>query len=418
MAVLVANWVPFEWPENWSDPALLSLLENTPVNCLLLPGSRLQLRGAAESAGFVCPDTVRWQSWSELDWPNAGELAAIGDGFWPEISRKGGDSEDAGPTGAAWLDANGWLIEMARARAPQATIWLRSDPPEDPRTVLWTHYQLAVAEAWAYGARRPLWLAPPHAEALAAGDSEARQSWGALMHALTWMRERDPWRAALPFARLAIASDFTGPNQYISTETLLLAARLGIAFVAIERASVTLERLREQRALLWCDPYPVPAALRPWVEQGGTLIANAGAAKAWPRGKIADDIHPRFRVYSAGQGRLIESRVEFDDPWVLAKDAHLLMSRRHDAVRLFNAGSLQWRHARLPGRHLVHLLNYTLRPPAHPVSVQMALPVRSALLHLPAEAPRPLELRRELGGVEASLPPFAVYAVVEFEEES
>jgi hypothetical protein len=418
MADPAASWVPFEWPAAWASPGALRLLESAPVNCLLLPAPDHPIRAAAEAVGFVCPEDIRWQSWRELDWTNPASPVAIGDGFWPELSSDGAGSEPAGPTGAAWLDANGWLIEMARARAAATTLWLRSDPPEDPRTLRWSHYQLAVTEAWAYGARRPLWLAEPHAAAIRDGDDAAVRSWRQILQSISWLQQRDAFHAATPFARLAIASDFTGPNEYISTETLLLAARLGIAFVPVERTRLTASALAERRALLWCDPDPVPSDLRPWADAGGVLIATPSALKSWPRGRLTDDTHPRFRLYSSGKGHLAEARAAFDDPWLLARDAHLLMSRRHDAVRLFNASALQWRHARLPGRHLVHLLNYTLRPAAHPISVQITLPVRRAHLHLPGEAPRPLPLSRTLGGAEVHLPPFAVYALVEFEEEA
>jgi hypothetical protein len=418
MAGPVASWVPFEWPESWAGPALLRLLAGSPFNCLLIPPSLTAIRAEAEAAGFFCPANLRWLSWRELDWTSPGELAAIADGFWPELALKGGDSEPSGPTGAPWLDANGWLIEMARARAPLSTIWLRSDLPEDPRTLRWHHYQLALLEAWSHGARRPLTLAAPHAEALARNEPAARQSFETLLASLRWMNERPAWPSLLPFARLAIASDFTGPNEYISTETLLLAARLGIAFVPVDLNRISAASLHDRRALLWCDPEPVPASLRPWVEQGGILIAMPAALKDWRLDRPLTDSPTRFRVHRCGTGRAAVALAPFDDPWLLARDAHLLMSRRHDALRLFNASALLFRHAHHQHRHVLHLLNYTLRPAAHPVILQLALPASAARLHLPGRSPVHLPLHREIGGLEAQLPPFPIYAAVEFEVDA
>lgn len=416
MAVGVQQWVPFEWPESWAGAERLRLLEGTPFNCLLLGDAHGRVREAAEARGFICPAGVRWQSWREAEWSKPGELLAISDGFWPELSSKGDDSEEAGPTGAPWLDANGWLIEMARARLPApAAVWIKSDLPEDQRGVRWQHYQLNLIEAWAYGARRPLALAAPHAEALARGEAAAAAGWKAIQAAQKWMDGHEAWRAYAPFARLAVASDFTGPNEYISTETLLLAARLGIAFVPLDRARFNAGGLAQQKALLWCDPVPVPAAVRPWVEQGGTLIAMPAALKEWQSGAVHDDSHPRFRVHRTGQGRIAAARAEFDDPWLLAKDAHLLMSRRHDAVRLFNAGSLQYRHAHAQGRHVVHLLNYTLRPSGNQTAIQIALPVRAARLHVPGKPAVEIALSREIGGLETYVHAAPVYTAVEFE---
>jgi hypothetical protein len=413
----VQEWVPFEWPESWASPEQLRLLEGTPFNCLLFGEAHGKAREAAGARGFVCPAGVRWQSWREAEWSKPGELLAIADGFWPELSSKGGDSEEAGPTGVPWLDANGWLIEMARARLPGSTaVWIKSDLPEDQRGVRWLHYELALLEAWAYGARRPLTLAAPHAEALARGDAAALAGWNSIQAIQKWMNGHNAWRAYEPFARLAIASDFTGPNEYISTETLLLAARLGIAFVPLDRARFNPGGLAQQKALLWCDAAPVPAAAGAWVEQGGTLIAMPAALKEWRTGAVHDDSHPRFRIHRMGRGRIAAARAEFDDPWVLAKDAHLLMSRRHDAIRLFNAGSVQHRHAYARGRHIVHLLNYTLRASANQTAIQMALPVRAARLHVPGEPAVEIVLSRELGGLETYVHAAPVYTAVEFEE--
>ena len=417
MAPPLQDWVPFQWPAAWTDPGLLRFVEGTPVNCLLLEEAQAEVREAAQARGFVCPPPVRWQAWRELNWASPGPLAAIGDGFWPELSQKGGDSEQAGPTGAPWLDANGWLIAMARARLPEETaLWIRSGPPEDPRAVRWTHYQLALLEAWAYGACRPLWLFPPHAEALRAGGEEARRGWAALTGALEWMEARRAWRRCRTFARLAIASDFTGANEYIGSETLLLAARQGIPFTPLERSRVNRAALEGIRALVWCDPAPVPAEILDWVRQGGRLMAMPGALKSWKRpAATAPQEHARFLLHADGQGVVAEARAAFDDPWLLARDSRLIASKQWDAVRLFNEGSLQWRHAHAPERHVVHLLNYTLRPSWNPVSVQTSLPVRRAVFHAPGRAPAPLELRRELGGLEAAVPAFAVYGAVEFE---
>lgn len=417
MARGIDEWVPFEWPESWASPELLHLLKGTPFNCLLLTDAQTKVREAAGAQGFHCPGNVRWQSWREAEWSKPGELLAISDGFWPELSSKGDGSEQAGPTGAPWLDANGWLLEMARVRLPASTtIWIKSDLPEDPRSLRWLHYQLALLEAWAYGASRPLRLSAPHAEALREGNQDAKRNWDTLMSAAAWMRQRRDWSSHRPFARLAIASDFTGPNEYISTETLLLAARQGIAFVPVESARVTPAALRGIRALLWCDPAPVPPGVLDWVRAGGRLMAMPSAVRRWQLGPAGSEDHPRFRTHRLGKGSVAVARGEFDDPWLLAQDTRLVASKQFDAVRLFNAGSLQYRHASAAGRHYVYLLNYTLRPSANRAVVQIAMPVRAARLHAPGMEPQPMELHQEGGGIEVNLPGFAVCAVVEFEE--
>lgn len=423
----VADLVPIEWPSEWQDPALLKLLEGSPVNCLLLPkDAPAGLRAAAEAAGLTCPPPPAWKSWKEIDWGTKTGPVCIGDGVWPELAIKGAgaaqDTTGSGPTGAPWLDANGWLIRLARARAAGRPVWLRSDPPEKSENLATENYLLAQSEAAAFGAIRPLWIAPAHARQVAAGNPALADQFKRLLAGIAWHREHREWSQWPVLARLVIASDFAGPNEYTASETLLLAARRNLSFQPVETARLSAAALHGRRALLYLDTQRMPAAtaavVQPFVESGGLLLclkASAGALKGL---RPLAETHPRFALHACGKGRVAVCSGEWDDPYMLALDTHLLMSRRYDAVRLFNSGSLSYIHTASPDgkRWVVQMLNYARRGAAHQVSLQTWQKVQAARFYSP-ELPQPqtLELHREPGQQEVYLPTFKVYATVELE---
>ncbi len=423
----VTDLVPMEWPSEWKDPALLKLLQGSPVNCLLLPKDAPQeLRTAALAQGLACPPEPKWQSWKEVDWGLTAGPVCINDGLWPELSRKGNsaaqDSTGSGPTGAPWLDANGWLIRLACARAAGRPVWIRSDAPENSQRLAAENYLLTQSEAATYGAIRPLWIAPAHASQIATGNPSGESLLKRLLANARWHQERREWSQWPVVARLVIASDFAGANEFTASETLLLAARRNLSFQPVESAKLNAAALKGRGALLYLDTQPMSAAtaaaVQPFVASGGLLLCLKASAAVLKGLKPLAETHPRFQLNQCGKGRVAVCLGDWDDPYMLALDTHLLMSRRHDAVRLFNAGSLSYFHTASPDgkRWLVQLLNYAGRGAAHQVSLQTWQRVQSARFHSPELAqPQALPLQREPGRQEVNLPTFKVYGAVELE---
>jgi hypothetical protein len=422
-----ADLVPMEWPSEWRTPALLKLLDSAPVNCLLLDkGAPPDLRAAAQARQLECPPPLPWRSWKEIDWNQKTGPACISDGVWPELSMKGNDaaqdSTGSGPTGAPWLDANGWLIRLARARAAGRDVWIRSDPPEKSQNLAADNYLLAQSEAAAFGAIRPLWIAPALASQIAAGNASAEAMFKRLLANISWHRQRREWSQWPVVARLVIASDFAGPNEFTASETLLLAARRNLSFQPVESARLNSAALQNRRALLYLDTQPLPAAaaaaVQPFVESGGLLLCLKASAAALKGLKPLAETHPRFTLHACGKGRVAVCNGEWDDPYMLALDTHLLMSRRYDAVRLFNSGSLSYLHTASAdsNRWVVQLLNYSRHGAAHQVSLQTWRKVQSARFHSPELAQvQPLTIQRDPGQQEVYLPTFKVYGAVELE---
>jgi hypothetical protein len=416
MTAQPSAWVPIEWPAEWNDPARLSLLDGTPFNCVLAP---LAMRDAAAKRGLAAPD-IAWRSWKEVNWRAPGDVVAINDAFWPELQRKSDSGQDAGPTGAPWLDANGWLILYARSRAAGAPVWIKSPPPEETPTPRTEQLLLAASEACAFGALRPAWLPSDLASGVASGNSAALATWRRIWQHAAWHEARSAMRHWPVASSLLLVSDFTGPNEFLSSETMLLAARRNLLFQPVETSRLTAKDLSGRKAVLYVDRQPPALAQKKLLEQfagqGGLLIAQKSPGFA--PGKPLPGRHPRFEIAAAGKGRIALARSEFDDPWVLAQDTHLLMSRRWDPVRLFNPGSLIIHYTVAPGgaRGAVHLLNYTLQPVSHDVIVQIAAPCKAARFLIPGR-PQPLaaSIERVSGRQEIRVAAFSVYLAVELE---
>jgi hypothetical protein len=417
-----AEWIPIEWPASWR-PEQLGLLRDSPFNALAFKDTPpAGVAEAARAAGLNVPP-LAWKAWKEVDWAKSEGIIAIGDGFWPAYSWKGVADGSAGPTGEPWLDANGWLYLYSRARGGGRTTWVRSDPPEDPRTVRQPHLHLLLAEAFAFGGRRPLWLPPEFAAALAAGNDKALGDWKKLAGTARWLQQRDAWRSWPAVAPLVVLSDFSGDNEYLAGETMLLAARKQVPFWPVPVAQFQASDLTGRRAVLYLDQAPpapkLLALLRTFATNGGLVLAGPAAAKDFAGLKpVAAHPHPRFDILALGRGRVALARAPFDDAWTLADDAHLLMSRRYDPARLFNGGLLHTHTAASPDgkRTMVHLVNYGAEPFFNIVVLQVTRPIKSAKVHIPGTAePKAVEIGGDPARPEIVIPHFSVYLAVELE---
>lgn len=425
-----AEWIPLRWPAQWLASAL-ELLRGTPINCLVVrqqegwravvEGARnmglavAALEGEAPEGVAVVPCTAR----AKVAWDGPGPVTAVNDAVWPGIAR--GAGTDGGPTGLPWVDSNGWFIQLARARAPSKTCWILADPPAKDRFLGPASYELAVADAEAYGGRWVVSLDERLRAGLAAREARAVETWRRLAGALEFFKARRGWNEFGLVSVVALISDFSGPNEELSGEILNLAARRPLPVRPIEKPAAAAASFTGLKAIIYPDQSPPAEQLRrkllAFVRAGGLLIAN----HQWTPvlGEAAEgDAYRRFQVRRLGRGRLAVAKEELLDPYATVMDAHLLLSHRWDPVQFFNAGSLNSHYtASLDGkRALVQLLNYAMRPAGHPVSVSFPVRYRAARLWtLEANAPAPLKLDRADRGVEAYLPPLQAYAALELE---
>jgi hypothetical protein len=386
---------------------------------------------AARAAGFSAAamdgeaqggfPVVWWTPRSQLPWNSPSGILAATEGVWPGVPASDtSGAVDAGPTGVPWVDANGWFVRLARARAPGRTIWLAYEP-QSKAMLGGAAYLLAVADAAAYGARWVVSLDPALRAGLASKETRAIDAWRRMAEALAFFEARRKWREYEPVAALGVISDFSGPNEDFAGEVLNLLARRPLPARVLPKPRALAAPLGGLKALVYADRNaPEPALqkkLTAFAANGGLLIAGP----AWPAGPgpwHAADPYGRFRIRNVGRGRLAVAKEEMQDPYLAAADAHVLLSRRHDPVRVWNGGSTNSYYTVSPdGRNAVlQVVNYSARVQGHPISVGFPERYRSARFLSPGEDAVPLDLHPSGGGIEIHLPPFPVYAAVELEK--
>jgi hypothetical protein len=337
--------------------------------------------------------------------------------IWPHI--RGWDDNSgfsAGPTGEPWIDANGWRIRVARATAGEP-LWLGYKFPAG-LAIQPERYQLGIAEAAVYGAS---WLITPDdklRESTLKGDDAAKATWSKAAAAVDFFAAHSAWRDYAPMAQLVAVSDFTVPERILAMETINMAARRQMTCRVLRPAAVSAASLGQAAAVLWIDRKPVPEPVVDLVKSGALLVMSGGAPPVSGLGPVADDSHPRFQIRSLGKGRVAVSRKPWTDPFLIAADTQVLVSKRNEILKLWNNGAMMATYS-VPrdgsGGGLVQILNYTCHTAAHPVSVRVEQPFRAARLHtLGSPAPVELAVAKSGRGVEVGLPLFPVFTAVEF----
>lgn len=369
---------PLRWPDSWTDPSTLTLLDGAPFNFLFISDAPPldAVRRAAQSRGIASAPPGRLPASTLLI-----------QGEWPGIRVEQNGEAPAGPTGEPWLDSNGWRIRLARAQHPSAAIWVDA-PPSATAILAPGSYELAVADAASRGGRWIASLAPAHATALAGRNSSALPLWSSLIRAAAFFAVHSAWDSYQPAAVAGVLSDFAAANEFPSAELLNLLDRAGLQVRIIPRASASPSSLHGLRALISLDSAPpapaLAASIAAFVRSGAMLIALpnsfAPAAPAAPKPASV----PRFSLRPFGSGAVALWTNPEPDPYLLANDAASLISHRYDLVRFWNSGAAAFYYTWSPGRShaLVHLLSYSTRPPST-ASLRIAGRFRRAALLSP-----------------------------------
>jgi hypothetical protein len=236
-------------------------------------------------------------------------------------------------------------VRLAQALLRPKTLWLSFEPPEIGQAVGAATYVQAIADTESYGSR---WLVSLDAHlraGLSGRTAAARETWATIGRALDFFAKHRAWSSYRPPGPLGVMSDHAGANQFLSFEVQNLLARRGSLYRLIEKSAAS--DLSDLEAVLYVDQAPpepdLARRLLAFVEAGGTLVTPPG----WDERGVPDNSAwlPRFRSLRLGRGRLAVARSEFADPYVLAEDAQLLMSHRHDRIRVFNPGTAQFHYA-------------------------------------------------------------------------
>jgi len=407
---MISELTPFRWPAAWKDASALALLAGTPFDCLVCE------KGAAMEAALT-QAKQRGLTVADPASPPAGALVV--EGVWPGVQMaRGQAAASAGPTGNPWVDSNGWKVRLDSARNPGSRVWIAAGPADGRVTA--AAYPRAVADCAAYGGRWIVTLDDALANGLAQGNADAAAAWKRIGAAARFFNDHKAWADSRPVCVLGIVSDFSGDNEYMGQELLNLTARTNQQAGVILAEKATAASFAGMHAAIYADSKPPAPALRnailAFVQSGGTLITgpNWGAAPGAPASR--PDL-PGYAWRTAGKGRVALAEKEFDDPYLLANDATLIVSHRYDTVRFWNAGSAGSFYTAAPDgrRAVVQMLFYADRSAAS-VTARVYGSFRSGTLWtLDAPGPRPIEMDLQKDAVELHLPTVSQYAAAELE---
>jgi hypothetical protein len=184
---------------------------------------------------------------------------------------------------------------------------------------------------------------------------------------LSFFTRHPQWRTYKAQGILTVISDFSGDNLFTASETMNLLNRRHVQFKVMERSKALLVPMPGEKALLWLDK-DAPTAEQnakslAFVRQGGLLIAPTywGPAGVKPTRR---DPSIQYQVYNIGQGQIAVPDEGFQDPYQVALDTQLLVSRRNDLARLYNPATTNC-HCSFDPVHqhrLVQLVNYSAAP--------------------------------------------------------
>jgi len=458
--------------QSWLQPSTLEIIEKTPVNCLVirwaagLPQDAEQqrslkpllekgkelgvffagiieeaadkqaaLKNAADAglSAIISSDAsklscqlpiIESYKRSTLSSTMKSPLLACDDAIWPRLrSNVASDTDSvvAGPTGVPWVDSNGWYVQLARTLSHEKPIWLMFDPPKTTSGLHEESYLLALADTEAYGAHWAVSLDDPFRSELASRGSSAFKKWKSIVDAMSFFQKRQEWNSFRPKSLLAVVSDFSGANEFLSSEVLNLLRRRQLAFSIVEKAPWTETSLGGAQAVLWVDQEPADKehtmGLLSFAEKGGLLIVP----KTW--GKIpgtakGTELDDRFEIFSMGKGRVAVARAETENPYELAEEAHLLLSRRNDLFRLWNAGSFNSYLTASPDKKkiLLQLINYAGRNAEDLLSIWVRGTYSQTRVWRPcSENAATVNGVPMQNGQEYHLPPIGYYVAIEME---
>jgi hypothetical protein len=393
--------IPFRWPASWTDAAHLDLLKGAPVNCI-----------AGETPP---PFPLGGLPFVKLDKEHPPEGITLQDGVWPQVvaaTRK--DAAGGGATGGAWVDSNASVVRLAQLREPGKMVWLTYTPPGGKEVVPLDSFVKPITEAEAFGGHWVIALDAFLAGQLSQREGKALAQWQRMVAALRFAETRRDRRTWEPVAPLAVASTFAGDDKLLSEEFLNLAPRRHLAYRALLAADIPKANFDRQKAVLYLENTPpreaVRARLLEFAQSGGLLIAPLGTVDTPPEGRQME-----HTVRRAGKGCIAMPLENWEDPFTLVDQVHVLLSHREDPVQVWNGSDMDTFYVASPkeDRAVTHLIPYASGQTL-PITLGFRKAWRRArVLTLNGEtAVQPVKSQL---GVEIAVREFTDYAVVELE---
>ncbi len=440
-------WTPARWP--WTDTASLSLLDNSPINCLLveaapadiarlaaaaatrhvavlavlhpgadpLPAARAATQAKASGIvleGDFAPGVAARVSDSLSSTPVieltlrsrmqlTGSAAVIGtfQGVWPGIQVTDEGKAKAAPSGAAWIDTNSGFLRAARAWGHM--VWIANRPPD--KTVITTErYLQAIGDAEIVGAHWVLSLDADTAQRLSRRDAAALKTWQRMNATLRFFDAHAAWRDLLPAGKLAVVQG-ADDGALLSGGVLDMIAVKHTPVRAVPPGRVDSAKLQGVTMAVDLDPASLTPGerevLKDFTRAGGTVLTGPPGWK--------DPATPQKERITLDEKEL----KRLDDIW---RDVQNMIGRKNLGVRLFNVSSMLSNLLSSPdGKQVVvQLINYADYPVEN-VTVHVLGKFRHARLLTPEGADKDVEVYENEEGTGVDLDVVGTCAAIQLD---
>lgn len=307
------------------------------------------------------------------------------------------------PSSQPWIESNIWLARSFPIGQPSRTVWI-SSKLESPTTL---DYERAVADAAAAGGHWIISLDDALRAKLREHDASALDVWRGLSSYLKFSESHSVWREFAPYGNVAIVLDpaSTQPDQ--ADEYLKLGVRRQIPYQLVSRSDLSATLLAKFRAIVATELNPPSAAerklLEGFAEAGGTVIASP----SWGGAPTSEP----FAEVQGGKGTVVVYKDP--DPESVAHDLKELLSDDDLGVVPFNVPSvITSATGGAPGQSLlVQLVNY-FDHPVEAITLRVAGTFHSARVETPEAAVVDLPLRNQEGRTEVTIPKLLLWGAV------
>ena len=425
------SWVPVRWWD--ASPKSLALLENTPINCLLIPenvrnaalvhealrrklivlalaSNPEEARRAADAkadgivlegefaADFTAPGlerAIRLPLREKVRFTTPAPVTGASQGLWPGLQIEHNGKVLAGPSSQPWVFTNTGFLQFARA-STELPFWI-SVRPAAGSVFPASRYVEAIGDAALSGARWVITLDDDLEHKLSAREPAALASWHTIAAAAAYF-ENPQWRGYRPYATLALVQDKSS-GGLLSGGLLDMMSSQHTAVRSVATSRLERDELRGVRVVIDVDPHLAGSpVLDEFQREGGSVV------------RPPDDA--RFPALAPGQITLTPQQVNrLADLWETIYKTTL---RKNFGSRVFNVNGTLTRVLAKPDASsmLVHLVNYTEYEKTDPIAVQVLGTWKRARLFAPGEPVQDLALYPVEGGMGVDVPRMNIIATV------
>ncbi len=391
--------VPARWPSSAAQS--LSLLKNSPVNCLIVepaawspvfvnaaherkvrlladlsntPGDAAKALAANVDALYLegnFPEEVvskaralAAQAGKPFAWlpdrmhmpihktgRDAPMVLGSYQGLWPGVKLGHEGEAEAAPSGPPWIETNSGFLRFARTEAPAGVpVWIANRPPED-RAVTPERYLQSIGDAAMAGAHWVLSFDTALAKRLLAGEADALATWERINRVLRFYRQHRDLTELPDYSKLAIVQDVES-GALVSGSVLDMVSSKHVPAFVVPPASLGAVAIPQLKLMLNIDPQALTdeqkATLRQEARKGVMLINGP------PQWKLA--LPPPSEVTFTD-----DQIKQLDEVW---SEINRTLGRDNFAVRVFGAPAMLSNLKAAPdgGKLVLQLVNYSDYP--------------------------------------------------------